>query len=75
MEETRTDQTGPQMVDVKWVADRMAVKPNTIYRMLAQKTLPFPALRLGSRVVRFDPQKVEEFIAKQFKDNDEINGV
>jgi excisionase family DNA binding protein len=66
MEEKRAERT---MVDVKWVAKRIGVRPNTIYRMLAAKTLPIPAMRLGRRVVRFDPQKVEEYIAKQFEKN------
>jgi len=44
---------------VKTLADRLAVKPLTIYRMVADGKLP--AVKLG-RSIRFDPDKIAVFL-------------
>jgi excisionase family DNA binding protein len=44
---------------VKTLADRLAVKPLTIYRMVADGKLP--AVKIG-RSIRFDPDKIAIFL-------------
>lgn len=45
---------------VRTLADRLAVKPLTIYRLVAEGKLP--AVRIG-RSIRFDPDRIEAFLA------------
>jgi excisionase family DNA binding protein len=44
---------------VKTLADRLAVKPLTIYRMVTDGKLP--AVKIG-RSIRFDPDKIAIFL-------------
>jgi excisionase family DNA binding protein len=44
---------------VKTLAERLAVKPLTIYRMVADGKLP--AVKIG-RSIRFDPDKIAIFL-------------
>jgi len=44
---------------VKTLAERLAVKPLTIYRMVAEGKIP--AVRIG-RAIRFDPDAVAAFL-------------
>ena len=44
---------------VKTLADKLAVKPLTIYRMVSEGKLP--AVKIG-RSIRFDPEAVDAFL-------------
>lgn len=45
---------------VRTLAERLVVKPLTIYRLVAEGKLP--AVRIG-RAIRFDPDRIEAFLA------------
>lgn len=45
---------------VRTLAERLAVKPLTIYRLVAEGKLP--AVRIG-RSIRFNPDRIEAFLA------------
>jgi excisionase family DNA binding protein len=49
-----------QFFTVKALADRLAVTPMTIYRLVGQGKLP--AVKIG-RAIRFDPDAVAAFLA------------
>lgn len=44
---------------VRTLAERLSVKPLTIYRLVAEGKLP--AVRIG-RSIRFDPDRIEAFL-------------
>jgi len=48
-----------QFYTVKTLADRLAVTPMTIYRLVEQGKLP--AVKIG-RAIRFDPDAVDAFL-------------
>jgi excisionase family DNA binding protein len=62
--EQNQSQDLPELVDIDWVAGRLNVKRSTIRRLLTKNELPFPALKLTSRIVRFDKKDVERYIGK-----------
>lgn len=49
-----------QFFTVKQLADKLAVRPLMIYRLVEQGKLP--AIRIG-RIIRFDPDDVAAFLA------------
>lgn len=48
-----------QFYTVKTLADRLAIRPVTIYRMVERGTLP--AVRIG-KSIRFNPQAIDAFL-------------
>ena len=48
-----------QFYTVKTLADKLAVKPLTIYRLIADGKLP--AVKIG-RAIRFDPDEIDAFL-------------
>ena len=46
-----------KLVRASWVAERLGLGLSTVYKMAAAGEIP--AVRLGPRRVRFDPEKVE----------------
>jgi excisionase family DNA binding protein len=47
------------------LAERYGVVTRTIDNMMARKELPY--LKLGKKLVRFDPAETDEFIERRFK--------
>jgi excisionase family DNA binding protein len=48
------------LLDIDQAAERLSVHPATLYRWARQKRLP--VIRIGARVLRFDPLALEKFI-------------
>jgi excisionase family DNA binding protein len=48
------------LLDIDQAAERLSVHPATLYRWARQKRLP--CIRIGARVLRFDPRALEKFI-------------
>lgn len=55
-----SDQSRPRLVGVEWVATRVGIAEARAY-MLAREGI-LPCIRIG-RIVRFDPEQVEDFIS------------
>ena len=49
--------------DKQEVADYLGVKIKTIDMWVSQRQIPF--IKVGSRLVRFKPEKIEEWLEKQ----------
>jgi excisionase family DNA binding protein len=49
------------LLDINQAAERLAVHPMTLYRWARAKRVP--AIRIGPRVLRFDPRALDRFIA------------
>jgi len=45
------------------VAERLKIKPKTVYNMAAAGTIP--CVRIGERTVRFDPERLDQWIREQ----------
>jgi excisionase family DNA binding protein len=57
----RRDEPMPALLDIDQAAERLSVHPATLYRWAKQKRIP--AIRMGTRVLRFDARALERFIA------------
>jgi excisionase family DNA binding protein len=60
MKAEKTDRKPDQFYTVKQLANRLAVTPMTIYRLVEVEKLP--AVKIG-RAIRFDPDAVAAFLA------------
>ena len=49
--------------DVREVAEFLGLAVGTVYHLLSQKRLP--CVRLSGRCVRFDPRRIEEWVAQR----------
>jgi len=49
-----------KLLDVDQAADLVGVHPVTLYRWARQRKIP--CVRIGARVIRFDPRSLEKFI-------------
>ena len=47
------------------VAARLAISKRTVLRLAAAGKLPF--IRLGTRLIRFDPERVESWLKESFR--------
>lgn len=47
------------------VAARLAISKRTVLRLAAEGKLPF--IRLGTRLIRFDPERVESWLKERFR--------
>jgi len=51
-----------KLLTVADVAKRLSVSTRTIQRLVAGRRLP--VIRLGPRLIRFDPARIEQWIAR-----------
>jgi excisionase family DNA binding protein len=48
------------LVDKSWLVSRLGLKPGTIDMLVHRGQIPF--VRLGKRIVRFDPAEIEKWV-------------
>lgn len=55
-----TTEDAPRLINPAEVARRLSVSKRTVYRLAAVGQIP--AIRMGNKILRFDPDKVERWI-------------
>lgn len=61
-----------RLMDVAATAKVMDVHPATLYRWARQRKIP--CVRIGARVIRFDPSEIEKYISKNSVEASEAAG-
>jgi excisionase family DNA binding protein len=56
---------------VKEVAEYLGLAVGTVYHLLSEKRLP--CVRISGRCVRFDPRRIEEWVAERAEEPREFN--
>jgi excisionase family DNA binding protein len=51
-----------KLLDVEQVAGLLGLHPGTVYRRARARKIP--CVRIGARVIRFDPRAIEKFITQ-----------
>ena len=50
------------MMTEEQLSEKLQLAPHTIYRMVHKRQVPF--IKLGYRIIRFDPIEVEKYLEK-----------
>ena len=61
-----------QLLTARQVAELLCISPKTVYNLAASGTLP--CVRLSPRVVRFDPDRLEQWVKDQGRYRDGMTG-
>lgn len=61
-----------KLLDVDQVAGLLGLHPGTVYRRARARTIP--CVRIGARVIRFDPRAIERYIQVNSVEASEARG-